>query len=325
MVFAQGRSNHAQILKPETLAQMLRSHNDKVPLDLGLRAGLGWMLSGLGDIDIQDAGIVAHHAGATLVFRSQMILLPEHRLGVVVLANSATAMRTVNKAAVQALTLALEAKTGIKQPVGKRSAERDMPLSREMRSEYAGQYASMVGLAVIKPKSDHFHTRVMNRTLRLVPLTNGRFGVKYRFLGLFPISLGELDFFELSYARIAGHEILTAGTRGRDLLIAEKIHAVPVPETWLKRVGEYRIDNRGDDFLLIEDIHLRYEDGLLLAECAVPLFFKGRVRFPLKPVSDTEAVIAGLGRGLGETIRVIQVKGREALRYSGYALVKNGE
>ena len=55
------------------------------------------------------------------------------------------------------------------------------------------------------------------------------------------------------------------------------------------------------------------------------ILLKGKARFPLRPISDTEAVFAGLGRGMGETIRVVQVNGREALRYSGYLLVKNGE
>jgi hypothetical protein len=254
-----------------------------------------------------------------------MVLLPEHKLGVVVLANSSTAMRTVNKAAVQALTLALEAKTGIKQPLNTRAAELDMPLPQDVQRDYAGQYASMMGAAEIKPKSDHFHASVMNRTFQLVPLADGRLGVKYRFLGLFPVSLGELDHYELSSARVAGHEILKAGTKGCDLLIAEKVHSAPVPEAWLKRVGAYTIDNRGDDFPLIDDVHIRYEDGMLLAECDVPFLFKGTVRFPLTPISDTEVIIAGLGRGMGETIRVVRVNDREALRYSGYVLVKKGE
>jgi len=216
-------------------------------------------------------------------------------------------------------------KAGIKQPENRKNEEMDTQLTQDVRNAYSGQYASLVGLTAIKPKSDHFHARFMNRTFQMVPLANGRFGIKYRFLGLFTISLGELDFYELSCAKMAGREILTVSTRGRDILIAEKIHPVPVPHAWLKRIGEYRIDNQGDDFPLIEDIHFRHEDGLLLVECSVPFFFKGKVQFPLYPISDTEAVIAGLGQGLSETIRVVRTNGKEALRYSGYVLVKNGE
>jgi hypothetical protein len=283
------------------------------------------MLSGLGDIDIQGAGIVAHHAGATLVFHGQMIVMPEHKLGVVVLSNSSASTQVVNKAAIQAITLALMAKTGIEQPQKKKPVEVEAPLRQDVLREYPGTYASVMGMAEITPKSDHLHVKAMNRTFQLTPCADEGFSVKYKILGLFPFSLGELDYYEVSRAAIAGHEILKVSTKGRDLLVAEKITAAPVPEPWKNRVGEYRIDNPGDDFLPLENIYLRYEDGLLLMEFEVPFFFKGKVRFPLRPISDTEAIIAGLGRGMGETIKVVPVNGRGALRYSGYLLVKNGE
>lgn len=325
MIIAQGRSNGNQVLKSNTVAEMLKPQNQHVPLDLGLRIGLEWALSGLGDIDIQNAGTVAHHAGATLLFHSQIILLPEHRLGVIVLSNSSASSRVVNRAAVQAITLAVEAKAGIKQPLQKKPLEIEALLPKEVLQDYAGQYASVAGIAEIKSKSDHLHAEVMNRTFQLTPCEDKGFSVKYRLLGLFPFSLGELDYYELSRTAVAGHEILKASTKGRAFLVAEKISPAPVPEPWKKRVGEYRIDNPGDDFPLIENIHLRYEDGLLLAECAVPFFFKGKARFPLRPISDAEAIVAGLGRGMGETIRVVRVNGSEALRYSGYVFVKNKE
>lgn len=320
MMFDQGRSNSRQVVKPSTLVEMLTKQNTAVPLDLGLRVGLGWMLSGLGDIDIQNAGIVAHHAGSTILFHSMMIVLPEHKLGVVVLANSSTSHRTANKAAVQAITLALEAKTGIKQPEPKKPVPITAVLLPELMRDYVGMYASMAGLAEIIPKDEHFHTEVMGRTFQLDPHGNNRFGIKYRVLGIFEISLGELDYYEVSHARIGGREILKAGTKGRDMLIAEKIHPAPVPPAWLKRIGEYQIENLGDDFPVLDKVRLRLQDGLLIAECTVPFFYKGTVRFPLTPVSDTEAVIAGLGRGMGETIRVISVNNRELLAYSGYVL-----
>jgi hypothetical protein len=42
--------------------------------------------------------------------------------------------------------------------------------------------------------------------------------------------------------------------------------------------------------------------------------------YAISPVSDTEARILGLGGGMGETIRVITIDGKERLYYSGYQL-----
>ena len=322
MIFSHGKSNGREILKPETLAEMLKPQNSLVSLDLGLITGLGWMLSGLGEIDVQNAGPVAHLAGSTLLHHGQMIILPDYKLGVVVLANSSSSARTVNKAAVETITRALEVKTGIKQPVQMKPVEIEAPLLSRVVRDYAGQYASLAGFAEIRPKKSHFYAEVMGRTLQLDQLADGRFGVKYRIFGLFPISLGELDYYEIGRDIIAGHEILKASTKGRDLLIAEKIYPFPVSEAWQKRVGSYEIDNLGDDFPLIEKVRISYDNQLLIVECAVPFYFQGLARIPLKPISDTEAIISGLGRGLGETIRVITVNGKELLVYSGYQLSK---
>jgi hypothetical protein len=42
------------------------------------------------------------------------------------------------------------------------------------------------------------------------------------------------------------------------------------------------------------------------------------IQVPLRPISDTEAIILGLGRTRGETLRAIDVDGEERLRYSGF-------
>ncbi len=42
------------------------------------------------------------------------------------------------------------------------------------------------------------------------------------------------------------------------------------------------------------------------------------MKSPIAPVSDTEAVILGLGSGMGETIRTVSIDGKEGLQYSGY-------
>jgi hypothetical protein len=57
-------------------------------------------------------------------------------------------------------------------------------------------------------------------------------------------------------------------------------------------------------------------------EYAMPSFFPGTMKQAILPVSDAEAVVAGLGRGAGETIRAVTVDGKEALEYSGYLLRK---
>lgn len=322
MVFARGRAGERRILREETLAEMLRPQNGGVPLDHDFRIGLGWMLT---EVGIENAGKVAWHDGATLVYRSQLIILPEQKLGVVVLSNSATAGTVVHKVASEALKLALEAKTGIRQPERNKPVERDTGLSAKERQEWAGAYATPFGTAKVIEAGDALRAEVFGKTFIIFPRNDGQVGLRYRLMGLIPISLGDLDYLGFSTATVSGRPVLLANSAGRSMPVGEKIGPVPVSEQWQRRVGAYEIANPGDDTVLVKDICLRYKDGLLRVDYALPLFFDGTLNVSLQPLSDTEAVIRGLGRGMGETIRVVTVDGEEMLRYSGYLLRKRRE
>src|SRR5664279_1614275 len=172
MILAGGRTAEQQIIKPETLTEMLRPQNDAVPLDLMFRIGLGWMLGGQGDIDIRNAGPVAHHSGMTLYHRSILIVLPEQKLGVVVLSNSSTGTDVVIKLATETLKAALEAKSGITQPEHK-TINGTGKLSQAELQAYAARYATDAGVVTLTNQSNYLQTKIMNTSLRLVPRTDG--------------------------------------------------------------------------------------------------------------------------------------------------------
>jgi len=320
MIFAGGRVGETPLLQAETLAEMLRPQNTGVALDLNFKVGLGWMLSGLGRVDIRNAGTVAHHSGGTILFHSLLIILPEQKLGVVVLANSESARAAVQKVGAEALKLALEVKTGHKQPVPPKVETTDTPLTPAERQRYVGRYATQGGLAEIFEDGDRLQARAFGKTFRLVPRVDGLLGLRYFLLELIPIDLGELKDVGLSRASIDGHEVLIARSGDQELLLGEKINPVPVPEKWLKRVGDYEIVNPDGDFLLFDHPRLAYEKGFLLLQGSATLPAGAPIRFALNPVDDYQAVLFGLGRGLGETLLAGLGQEGDFLIYSGYRL-----
>ena len=348
MIFADGWYREHQVLKRSTLAEMLRPQNSRVPLDLSLRVGLGWLLDDLGSVNIRNAGPVAHLGGATLYHRSQLMILPEQKLGVVVLANSASAGSVVNRVATETLQLALEAKSGITRltrpqratqlgGAGKGSAalkpgakstlpkEERKPLTAAELQAYEGRYDTIAGLVQLKNKTGYLEAGLFNRTIRLTPRPDGLLGMSYRFLGLFPASLGELNQMQIDREMINGRDILKAVIDGNEFLAGERLKPGQIPEKWRKRGGEYLIVNAGDDTVLLENVRLRSEDEFLTVEYTMPLFSEQTMSVALAPLSDTEALICGLGRGKGETVRVIKRNNEELLAYSGYLLRKKGE
>jgi CubicO group peptidase (beta-lactamase class C family) len=351
MVFGDGWYGGGQVLRSGTVAEMLRPQNGQVPLDLSFRVGLGWMLSSIGGLDIRNAGPVAHHGGATLHHRSQMVILPQQKLGVVVLANSASAGPVVTGVATEILKLALEAKAGITQepappppaavvvkeplplpdnvppkPAPRHAGEKKRGTLTEAELEgYSGRYDTLAGLVDLRKSGDHLEGELFNRTMRLVPRPDGLLDLRYRLLGLLPVSLGELDRIAIDRETIGGRDLLKAVLDGREYLAGVRLPPTPVPASWQRRAGEYEIVNDGDDTLLVEGIRLRAAGESLTVEYAMPLFTDQQLNLALVPLSETEAVIGGLGRGRGDTIRVVTRGGEELLAYSGYLLRKKPE
>ena len=321
MVFGSGKWKGGRILRSETVAEMLRPQNEGTPLDLDHRVGLGWFLDRTGEIDIRNAGTVAHHAGAGLFHRGLVVLLLEHRLAAVLLSNSRESSPILGRIAAQLLTLARSAKTGVRQPTEEEDAADD-PLPAEPSSfgNWIGSYATVVGLVTVGTTGAGHRAEMLGRSFRLIPRGDDQYGLRYSFLGVIPGRQGQLNKVRLSLTKISGHELLVARSGGRKTLAGERIVPVEIPESWKERLGAYEIANRDADVPVVRHVAVRQRDGFLVLELTAPLLFAGPKMLALAPVSDTEAVVLGLDPNSGETVRVTHENGADELVYSGYVL-----
>jgi len=323
MVLAGGELDGHRVLRPESVHEMLSPQNSRIPLDLDFRIGLGWMLGGLGRIDIKNAGPVVHHNGATFYHRAEVIVLPESKLGVVVLSNTATKQKVVDIIAVEVIKTALEVKSGARQPERKPVETGPFLSGDELRS-YTGYYATVAGLTKITADGDHLTARLMNSSLRLTPRADGRLQAKYLLFGFIPVGLGDRSDYGFERKNVYGHDILAAVSGDKEMLVGERVTPIPIASSWRRRLGSYRIVNPGDDVPLLKSMTLRESDGLLLVDYTMSEFSDATITVVLRPLSDKEAVLYGLWRGMGETVRVIDGPGGELLRYSGYDFKKIG-
>jgi hypothetical protein len=235
----------------------------------------------------------------------------------------------VNKVAEEALKLALEAKTGITQPrMEKPLREPILPWSQRVLKDYEGHYATGFRVYTVRTRGEGLHTRLMGKPVQLVPHGIGLFSVQYRLFGIFPINVKQLEGLTFSLTRIAGRDVLVLHDNGKKYLLGERIEPSPIPDAWLKRLGDYELVNPGDYFPMIEKAQLKYEDHLLTLDVTTPILSNvgiERLRFAVGPLSDTEAVILGLGRNMGETIQAVTEKGEVRLRYSGCEFRRKSE
>jgi CubicO group peptidase (beta-lactamase class C family) len=325
MVFANGQSGDQQILKPETVAEMLRPQNSAVPLDLNFSFGLGWMLSTLGKSSLHNAGPVAHHAGALGMFRSQLYVLPQHKLGIVVLANSDSAMGLVDRVATEALGLALEAKTGIQQPKPTQVEWADTPIPPDTLQALVGDYTTAIGPITVSRDGNALRAQAHSagRSMNLRQRQDGLLALEYSLFGLFPIDLGPLSELGLSLRQVAGRKLLIARVGTQEMRVGERILAPASLGAWRKRLGDYEITNLGEQELASigdkpRNLRLVEERGFLFAEVSFAQALGQPTRMLFMPTSDTEArALETLGEG-GEALRVVTENGVERFIFSGY-------
>lgn len=312
MVLAKGVSNGKTIIKPETLDTMLQQQNKDVALDLDTRIGLGWFLSNR----ISGGGMMAEHGGATMLHRAQLAVLPEHKLGVVVLSNSASAEKSTITISDAALKMALEVKTGIQQSKELSFAPNSSPLEKLDLNRYVGFYHTHFGFVSISNGGDRLFADIGGNKTELIPVGDGKARLQYKLFGLIPLPIEYLKHITLSRSNVSGHEIVVFNKNNEQFLAGVKLHAVPLSEIWLNRVGEYKILNSDNGPFQPQKISITVKNGFL------SVLFNDAIAMTLTPVTDSEAVTSGLGRSKQETIRVIKTDGEEQINFLGYILKK---
>lgn len=315
MVFAGGRNGQQRLLSETGVNAMWRVQNRGIALDLGSEFGYGWAMAAF---DIRGAGTVAHVTGDSLFHKSQIVALPQHRLGIVVLANSAESRHAVDRIAQEVLTRALRDKSGIVQPVTQ--TERRIPLtnlSPAARRTISGQYATWLGWAQVYSKDKDLRISINNKELFLLPYDNGRFAMEYRLFGMIPIRIAALEPLRMSTRQYGKRLLLVSRYRGSDFVFGEKLQPQAMPASWRKRLGSYQIEQQ-DEVYRMEQLRLIEQDGMLMLQHKIPALAQEVLRMPLQVLSDKQAMISGIGGSGGAIIDVIRDDRGERLSLLGF-------
>jgi len=321
MLLANGKLGGKQVLKPHSVDEMLRVQNAGVALDLDTRVGLGWRLSG---VRFPQAHKVAWLNNESLFARGRMLLVPEHNLGVIVLTNSSGSTETVEKVSERLLELVLQGLKPATPAIARLMATKSAAPAK--REDIVGHYATALGLISVKAEGGRYRAQMLGKTYDLKPQPEGLLAPEYRFLGLMPIPITVLKEARLTTTRIGTQHLAVAYYGNQAHRLGVRIEPVRLSTVWRKRLGEYQAMERDPLLNLVKfgNITLAYSDGLLYFRYRVPGWLGLVAKVAVKPVSDTELVIAGTGWLMGETVQAVQHDGKETLRYSGYEFRRIG-
>lgn len=306
------------ILTPGSFEEMIEVQNADIPLDIQRRVGLGWFLDKgrLAGIDR-----VVSHGGNTLYFGSYLLLLPDQKLGAVVLGNSRNSRRVAQRIAEDSLAGLLRARFGLDAFSSPTRQATIVPAwGSEGQGEpeiMSGHFATQMGLIEIDSDQGEACDCLQGRSLDTVALPGGRFILQGRSGPSASNQNKVLERVQYSTRRISGKDVILAHLGGRTEVIGEKAPQTDIPVEWQQRMGRYRLSNP-DQYFPVTDIALKERGGHLCLSYRMPRLTDAVIQVPLTPVSPTQAIIMGLGRDRGEIVQIVSRDGTEQLCFQGY-------
>ncbi|MCU7796777.1 MAG: beta-lactamase family protein [Candidatus Thiodiazotropha sp. (ex Myrtea spinifera)] len=270
--------------------------------------GMGWFIE-----RHPVAGETVRHGGSTLLFGAEMAILPKQGLGVAVLANGADSNRVAKQLAGTILSIAASLRGGAPKALQTQIAEAE----QTGYSTPSGGYATDLGLLMVDAERPRLCACIIERILDLVQFEDGSLGLTQESINQLPDGYRVLGELRLRSRDINDMDVLVADRNGKEIMLGNRIESGPWESVWKKRLGSYRTINPDGDFS-IQDLKLSEQDGVLCLHYRAPHLSENLIRVPLQPISATEAVIQGFGRGGGETVQIVEVDGKQCLKFSGY-------
>lgn len=295
MVMNQGSYEGKTILKPETMKEML-TVQCTVPLDFSTTVGLCWFLHGTHS-EWGWAGGAAEHGGDTYVYHAQLTLLPDLKTGVVVLTNSEKGGAAARNISRKILEMSAEKNDGRKKPKEKQEQLEWVKKSKKELSAYEGGYTLGPDYMYIKAARNEMQTKQNGLTLCFLPNTRGSFTPAIRLLGFIRIPIKSQ---QMIFSNIDGRYYMAAILRQDTMLIGAQMVMPAINESWKRVLGTYEGEG-SHDYSLFRRITLKEKDGMLKLKATG---WKNNGTMTLKTLSDTEAVVVGVGRQTGAVCRI---------------------
>ncbi len=321
MYLSQGSVDGDVLLKRNTVKEIFKVQNRDVALDMNIQNGLGWYIE---NGSVKGAGRVVRHGGATMYFSSEVMLLPDDGLGVVILANTKGSGTIVKKLAKRILKFSLKHKrAGKGLQAATDSSIRRKPHAKTNLLIPEGKYATALGVLSISPKRNKICICDIGRKFSLVPQPGGWYAVPKKNIGKkkLPPGYNILPDIQIASRLVNRREVLVAKRRGKEFLLGERVRDEPIPKKWKKRVGNYKVLNPDSGYEM-KNTKVAIEQGMLNISYRMPKLSNKIISVPIRPISDSEAIVLGLGRMRGEVLQVVMVQGEECLKYSGYIVRK---
>lgn len=312
-ILNQGELDGKRILNKDTLSRMMTAQPSPL-LDFGLKMGLSWHLEWP---ELNYHGTILQHGGGTITFFSMLGILPEEELGVVTFANGIKCSSLPRTIAEKSLRLALETHKRQTKFLKNQNTRPEFIIP-PIPSSYAVQGGWMTLLSNQNRLELHLIS-AENRKYELIPRKGGVFSLRNT-------ADGSLDARLIGFLSSQGTVYLINQLGGYFFSAGYSLPAYPDLSAWKKRTGHYiqaEIQTVRDNPVFEKLInHTKSRMTLFIREERLFLSIHIPQQPPflnlLIPVSDNEAIIAGMGdRNSGVTLHFYQDDLQPGLEFLG--------
>ncbi|MFK7935429.1 MAG: serine hydrolase domain-containing protein [Saprospiraceae bacterium] len=259
-------------------------------------------------------GTFLAHSGDEVAFHAVYGYVPELGVGAVILTNTDKGGRI--RSASRLLKLYLKEAKGITMEF------KDEPLAFNRTyladNQLIGDYNIGIGLLkVTNPNRIKFKMSGVKAVFKRIEKTND-FSITAKLLGFIPIKIKDVVFrFEQRTEEIYVSQIDVADERSEYL--GKKVKKVPLPETWRRQLGDYKIMNAfasdAPAFNFAKATAQLFEDdGWAVLKIKTPAM---NFQYYLNILSDKMAVTGGVGRYAGTTVKILE---NGQLYFSGFEM-----
>ena len=297
MILNNGKDSE-NVLSEKAIKEMLTCQNPTVRMDLDFKMGLSWMLEWSG---YDYAGKVAWHDGSTEHYNGLTIVLPNQKLGIVLLSNSSTALPVFLRKVANIVLKEILSQNGIAEP-----SDNDMdhaPISPVDPMLIEGTYAGLNGLITIKNKKNAPKINMSGLNLFLTPVYADWFKPELKLFGVINIKLKQLNKIKFAIKRIDGEQFLAIEQTVENLrfkqFVARKLRDHINNFAWVNYVGKYKAVDQNNT--VTNEIAIGQKNGVIYIDAVARKL--GKLKIVLDPISDNEAITVGMGRFSNETIK----------------------
>lgn len=306
-----------QLLKPETVTQLMTRQNSQVVFDLDESSGLGWFrYPRLVKNGIEVWGNL--HQISDSKHRTLMLYLPAYNVGIAMATTSSDAEESLEKLAGEALTHVLAIRDGVsiddyryqKQPAKE-------TLSPNL-NKLVGDFATRGGL--VRNSLNEEDAPIMNvlgYDLNLLRNADNGLTPSMKVFGFISIPLGKYSLMSIDAETINGVDVMTGNIDGYKTVLGNRIEPKPLSNDFSQYYGTWYPKTESPVVDIVKVV-IGQRNGYLTS--SLSLGSGNTLHYPLKPLSADAAIADGLESYMGEHFKFSESE----VVYSGLSFIRKG-